>query len=200
MSSDDFNRNDEFCLEETQKEGKLLGERIRAARRHAEMSQSDFAEKIGVTSNTLSRHERGETIPSADVLKKIIEALGYCVSADWLLFGKADAFGKDPVRVKDFGAVTALNFDGKGSVDVVMGSSDLVQILETLREIEKSRKNPKEEVVDSLGKLIERYDTINVEMILEALISVHGVDLIPFHIYHPGGKKKMPHRVRRQIV
>jgi len=48
-----------------------------------EMSQQEFAEKIGIARATVGFYENGERLPNAYVLKKI--ALTFNCSVDWLL-------------------------------------------------------------------------------------------------------------------
>lgn len=60
-----------------------MGKRIAFLR--GELSQADFAERLGVSRNTLSRYENGTSIPSADFLQLLVTAFG--VDANWLLLG-----------------------------------------------------------------------------------------------------------------
>jgi transcriptional regulator with XRE-family HTH domain len=60
-----------------------IAERIRLFRQQLKLSQTELAEKANVNIKSLSRYELGNSIPSADVLKAIADALG--VTADALL-------------------------------------------------------------------------------------------------------------------
>jgi len=71
-----------------------IAERIRLTRQHKELSQKDLADPSGVNIKSLSRYELGPSVPPADALKAIAEALG--VSADYLLNDKQ-------VQIKDTG-------------------------------------------------------------------------------------------------
>lgn len=62
-----------------------FAENLKTVRKELGLTQGDLAEKIGMHANHISRYERGEANPSADVLKQFSEALD--VSADILLFG-----------------------------------------------------------------------------------------------------------------
>jgi Zn-dependent peptidase ImmA (M78 family)/transcriptional regulator with XRE-family HTH domain len=53
-----------------------VGERIKIARRTAEMSQRDLAEAVGVSATAISKYERGLNVPSSDVLLRLAQALG----------------------------------------------------------------------------------------------------------------------------
>lgn len=69
-----------------------IAERIRLTRQQKKMSQTELAEKAGVNLKSLSRYELGTSIPPANALKEIANALG--VSADALL-------SDDLVTIKD---------------------------------------------------------------------------------------------------
>lgn len=60
-----------------------IAERIRLVRQQKNLSQKELSEKSGVNLKSLSRYELGVSIPPADVLKAIADALG--VSSDALL-------------------------------------------------------------------------------------------------------------------
>ena len=62
-----------------------VGRRIRELRGF-DMTQAEFARRVGVTQGHLSRLERGEKEPGAAVLLAISQEFGK--SVDWLLTGK----------------------------------------------------------------------------------------------------------------
>ncbi len=53
-----------------------MGERLRAARVRAQMSQRTLAEKVGVSHTAISKYERGLDVPGSDVLIRLAQALG----------------------------------------------------------------------------------------------------------------------------
>ena len=63
---------------------KALGRRIRQVRGF-EVTQEEFARKLGISQSQLSKYERGIVAPPADVLMRIKEQ--FRVSIDWLLTG-----------------------------------------------------------------------------------------------------------------
>lgn len=69
-----------------------IAERIRLTRQKKKLSQAELAEASGVNKKSLSRYELGTSVPPADALKAIADALS--VSADYLL-------SDDPVMIKD---------------------------------------------------------------------------------------------------
>ena len=54
-------------------------------RKHLNLSQNEFAEKLSVTRQAVSRWENGETVPNIDTLKLIAKT--FDVSVDFLLGG-----------------------------------------------------------------------------------------------------------------
>ena len=52
-----------------------LGERIRKRRQEMKLSQESFAEKAGISVNTVSRFEGGQTAMSVEIFRKMIEIL-----------------------------------------------------------------------------------------------------------------------------
>jgi transcriptional regulator with XRE-family HTH domain len=61
-----------------------LGRRIRQLRGF-DITQDEFARKLGISQSQLSKYERGIVAPPADVLIRIKEQ--FRVSVDWLLAG-----------------------------------------------------------------------------------------------------------------
>ncbi len=52
-----------------------LGEQIRKRRQEMKLSQESFAEKAGISVNTVSRIEGGQTAMSVEIFRKMIEIL-----------------------------------------------------------------------------------------------------------------------------
>ena len=52
-----------------------LGERIRKRRQEMKLSQESFAEKAGISVNTVSRIDGGQTAMSVEIFRKMIEIL-----------------------------------------------------------------------------------------------------------------------------
>ena len=62
-------------------------ENLLIARRRKNLTQKELAERIGISDLKISRYERGDTIPKADVLKKLANELD--VTMDFLLEGES---------------------------------------------------------------------------------------------------------------
>jgi len=69
---------------------KALGRRIRRLRGF-DVTQAEFANKLGISQSQLSKYERGIVAPPADVLVRIKEQ--FRVSIDWLLTGDPESGG-----------------------------------------------------------------------------------------------------------
>jgi len=73
-----------------------MADRIRGARKDKELSQTEFAEKVGVSMRQVGYWESGEDKPSSDKILRLCEVLN--VSAHWLLTGEHKTpFSENPV-------------------------------------------------------------------------------------------------------
>ncbi|MGN0761212.1 MAG: helix-turn-helix domain-containing protein [Christensenellales bacterium] len=62
-----------------------IAERIKTPRKHNALSQEGFAERLGVTRQSVSSWENGTTMPDVKIITTMCEQFG--VTADYLLFG-----------------------------------------------------------------------------------------------------------------
>lgn len=97
-----------------------IAERIRMVRQRKNISQSELARMTGINNKSLSRYELGATIPPADALKAIADALG--VSADYLLDEQQTVI-KDKVLFKKFEVIQEMQGETK---EMVVNFLDLV--------------------------------------------------------------------------
>ncbi|MCL2565605.1 MAG: helix-turn-helix domain-containing protein [Defluviitaleaceae bacterium] len=81
-----------MATSEVQKKARFPVFKERFYKLRGEISQAEFADKIGIARATVGLYENGERIPDALVLKQIAEKCG--VSADWLLGLTSDPKGK----------------------------------------------------------------------------------------------------------
>jgi len=91
-----------------------IAERIRLIRQQRKLSQTELADKADVNLKSLSRYELGSSIPPADVLKQIADALG--VSADSLLSDEQTNV-KDTELLKKFEAIQDMEGDTKSMIN-----------------------------------------------------------------------------------
>lgn len=68
----------------------ILGERIKKLRRSLDLTQQEFADKIGSKRNTVATYEMGRTDPSAAVVSLICREFN--VSETWLRTGEGEMF------------------------------------------------------------------------------------------------------------
>ena len=73
----------------------MIGERIKKLRKTLDLTQQEFASKIGVKRNTVATYEMGRTEPSASGISLICREFG--VSETWLRNGEGEMFIK-PTR------------------------------------------------------------------------------------------------------
>lgn len=64
-----------------------FGDRLKKIRKEKEISQEDFAKKIGVSRSSIGNYETNQNMPTAEILDKIADILE--CSIDYLL-GKTD--------------------------------------------------------------------------------------------------------------
>ena len=90
-----------------------IAERIRLYRQQKGLSQAELADKSQVNNKSLSRYELGSSIPPADALKNIADALG--VSTDALLNDDTVTI-KDKKKKKKFEVIQEMNEEDKAIV------------------------------------------------------------------------------------
>ena len=71
-----------------------FGERLRKVRKVLDLTQQEFADKIGSKRNTVATYEMGRTDPSAAVISLICREFN--VSEAWLRTGKGNRFNRFP--------------------------------------------------------------------------------------------------------
>lgn len=114
-----------FCVDKytTMSQKNKLGNRITELRKTKAWSQSQLAEKVGISYAQIGRYETKGTQPSAEVLKKIAVALD--TSVDFLINGntedKANAVLNDAEVIRYFKEVDNLPSDDKTALLRVIG-------------------------------------------------------------------------------
>jgi len=90
-----------FCVDKYYLIGIMdtIGQRIKELRTKLNMTQSDLAQKVCMTYVQIGRYEKRGAMPSADVLKKLADALN--TTADFLANGSSDNVAAEHLRDKE---------------------------------------------------------------------------------------------------
>jgi transcriptional regulator with XRE-family HTH domain len=92
-----------------------LGDKIKQLRKQLNMSQSELADKVGLSYAQIGRYETKGAQPPAEALRKIADTLG--VTPDYLINGSADEKAQNKLSdtdlINQFKAVEQLNEDDK---------------------------------------------------------------------------------------
>ena len=67
-----------------------MKEQLKKLRKHLDMTQQVFADKIGMKQNTIAQYEMGRTIPSDAIVFSICREFG--VNENWLRTGEGEMF------------------------------------------------------------------------------------------------------------
>lgn len=77
-----------------------MGNRIKKVRIKLNLTQNEFAKKIGISQNTIANYECGRRIPSEQVIVSICREFN--VDRDWLVDGEGnDMFLPEPTEIID---------------------------------------------------------------------------------------------------
>ena len=73
-----------------------FGQRIRRIRRDRDATQGLLAADAGISTSHLSEIERDKAIPTAPVLERLADALGFTMHELWKGVGRCDPSGAEP--------------------------------------------------------------------------------------------------------
>lgn len=95
-----------------------LGDRIKDLRKQKNLSQSELADKVGISYAQIGRYETKGAQPPAETLKLIADAPG--VSPDFLIYGTSDEKAKtkltDIELINQFKAFEAMDEEDKNVI------------------------------------------------------------------------------------
>lgn len=110
-----------------------LGDRIKNRRKELNMSQSELADKVGISYAQVGRYETKGAQPPTKTLTAIADALG--VSPDFLIYGTSDEKAKsrltDAELLNQFKAIEGMDEDDKNVV------KKLIDAFITKKQIQK---------------------------------------------------------------
>lgn len=155
------------------------GDRIKAARKKAGLTQAELAQKLGVTYQSLAQYERGRRNPKLETIRKIAAALGV---SDRELMGDYEYDKPDAPQMKDILAAENWNrwvdenrkpifssreeFE-KWSRDIDPSDPPLMTeyfLMDPPEEGIKKEPAPEESrLTDDVMELVDNYDALNQE-------------------------------------
>ncbi|NHE56328.1 helix-turn-helix domain-containing protein [Cyclobacterium plantarum] len=91
-----------------------VSEKIRLTRQQKKLSRGELSKISGVNLKSLSRYELGTTVPPADVLKSIADALE--VSTDYLVSENGQVQIKDKELFKKFELIQEMECETKSMI------------------------------------------------------------------------------------
>lgn len=96
-----------------------FAKRLKEERERSGLSKGELAEQVGMHYSQIGRYERGEAVPSADILKKLANTLG--TTTDFLMSGTRMDMAQDTIKDKKLLALfTRLGELDNKSKDVVI--------------------------------------------------------------------------------
>ena len=98
-----------------------VNDRIKQLRIENNLTQTDLAEKVGLTYVQIGRYEKGKSTPSAEVLQKLANVLN--TSTDYLMNGKTEqveAQLADKELIKQFLEVEKMSPEDKNLVKIFL--------------------------------------------------------------------------------
>lgn len=99
-----------------------LAEKIVHLRQKRKLTQKELAKIIGVHFSHMSRYERGISLPSVEVVKKISQVFN--VSTDYLLFDDSNALVQakitDPELLQQFEQISQMTEREKAAIKIVL--------------------------------------------------------------------------------
>jgi transcriptional regulator with XRE-family HTH domain len=128
-----------------------LAKRIVQLRKERNLTQKELASIVGVHFSHMSRYERGISLPSIDVVKKLAQM--FHVSTDYLLFGDGQATGRativDPELQQQFERIARMNEREKAAVKTILEAVILKHHLEEILGVKPAAAPPEEETLRS---------------------------------------------------
>lgn len=114
-----------------------FGTRLKQLRKEKEISQEDFAKKIGVSRSAIGNYETNQNMPTADILNKIADILE--CSLDYLMC-KSDIRYPNEVNIDEIDIAFATGIKGLNKENKEIAKS----IIEGLIAKQKTEDNKKD--------------------------------------------------------
>ena len=125
----------------------LLAKKIVQLRKERNLTQKELASIVGVHFSHMSRYERGISLPSIDVVKKLAQM--FHVSADYLLFDDSQAMVRaniaDQELLQQFERLSRMSEREKAAVKTVLEAVILKHHLEDMLGVKHAPTAPEED-------------------------------------------------------
>lgn len=122
-----------------------MKERIRKLRKYLDLTQQEFADKIGMKRNTIANYETGRNDPSSSVVSLLCREFN--VNEDWLRTGEGEMF----IKVPEDDEIASLVYDLLDPND----NKFYDVILETIRAYSELSPNSQKAVQELCSHVIE---------------------------------------------
>lgn len=138
-----------------------MDERLKLIRKECGMTQSDFAEELGVTRTAYAKYENGLVVPSNSVIQLLCSK--FSINEEWLRTGNGKMhIPTDDSLLDDVAKQYKLSKEQKEMVRIIMGFPDEVRqdlavaLLAVCRELAKKKEQAPSDKDEARRKAIER--------------------------------------------
>ena len=115
---------------------KTIGKRIAALRERADITQAKLSQMVGVTKSTMSKYENNLSVPNAELIGRLAEALN--TTADYLIGRTSDCAprekGRDWVQLSDRDMTIINSFR-------LLSSKNRIKVIERMETLLDEQKN-----------------------------------------------------------
>ena len=167
-----------------------LAKKIVQLRKEHNLTQKELASMVGVHFSHMSRYERGISLPSIDVVKKLAQM--FHVSADYLLFDESQAMVPaniaDQELLQQFERLSRMSEREKAAVKTVLEAMILKHHLEGMLGVKHAPTTPEEDPAhsDTPSTWISKRSDAEIFQDLEEVLD--GAK-------RPGARRRSPQRV-----
>ena len=128
-----------------------LAKKIVQLRKEHNLTQKELASMVGVHFSHMSRYERGISLPSIDVVKKLAQM--FHVSADYLLFDESQATVRaqvaDQELLQQFERISHMSEREKAAVKTILEAMILKHHLEAMLGVKRTPTSSEEDAPHS---------------------------------------------------
>jgi len=128
-----------------------LAKKIVQLRKERNLTQKELASIVGVHFSHMSRYERGISLPSIDVVKKLAQM--FHVSADYLLFDESQATVRAPIAdqelLQQFERISRMSEREKAAVKTILEAMILKHHLEAMLGVKHTPTSSEEDAPHS---------------------------------------------------